>query len=147
MKRCWMEAPDSRPLFTEVVEMFNGYIIPESCTPTIGNAGYKVHIKAGSSEESLLNSIVTQLKYTPANSFDNLEDAVEEETEKLEIQTPAFASESYTSLDNSYYVKMNPSFESEMYNTHYPYESKHHQRVSVIDISGTPIDSPRWIKH
>ena len=128
MKRCWFQHPEDRPLFTEIVEMFNGYIIPESCTPTIGNARYKVHIKAGSNEESLLDTIVNQLKYTPAGSFENLfEECAKSEThhDELTLTGDSMPQGSYISMGNSYYVKMNPTLESIASHTKfgsYPYE-------------------------
>ncbi len=124
MKRCWVQHPGDRPLFTEIVEMFDGYIIPESCTPTIGNACYKVNIKAGSNEESLLDTIVNQLRHTRAESFENIIDAVSK-TDEPTLTGSEMPQESYISLANSYYVKMNPILENIASQTNfgsYPYE-------------------------
>ena len=114
MKRCWLQYPGDRPGFNDIVDMFHSYIIPETCTPTTGKARYKVHIKAGTNEESLLTSIVTELKYTEPNSFDldKREGTLSENSrQQLSCMSCELPQDTYMSMGTSFYVKMNPIFE------------------------------------
>ena len=113
MWRCWLQYPGDRPGFSDIVDMFNNYIIPETCTPTTGKARYKVHIKGGTSEESLLTSIVTELKHTPAGSFDlDQEEGVLSENSRQPPPSMAeMPQDTYMSMGTSFYVKMNPILE------------------------------------
>lgn len=113
MKRCWLQYPGDRPGFTDIVDMFNSYIIPESCTPTTGKARYKVLIKGGTNEESLLTSIVTELKYTESNSFDldGKEGTLSENSRQQLSMSCEMPQDTYMSMGTSFYVKMNPIFE------------------------------------
>ena len=105
MDTCWLEEPGHRPSFTDIVQTFK-YILPEVNTHTHGAARYKIKVRTGSPESSLLTSIVSELKHTPRDSFHlDLED-------DLSPEQPEYTSEilqqlSLQSIGNSY-VYMNP---------------------------------------
>lgn len=105
MDTCWLEDPGNRPTFTDIVQTFK-YIPPDANTHTHGAARYKIKVRTGSPEGSLLTSIVSELKQTPPASF-HLDLEEDPFPEQPEYTSEILQQLSFQSIGNSY-VCMNP---------------------------------------